>query len=166
MSNIVKSVESNIRFLRGEKVLLDADLAALYGVEVKVLNQAVRRNLERFPADFMFQLSGEEAESLRSQSVTSKGRGGRRYSPYAFTEQGVAMLSSVLKSPQAIQVNIEIMRTFVQMRRLMTEHADLSRKLSTLERKYDTKFKMVFDAIRDLMAPTVKPARRIGFKRE
>jgi ORF6N domain len=166
MSNLVRSVEGKIRFVRGEKVMLDADLAELYGVEVKVLNQAVRRNLERFPEDFMFQLDEEESSNLRSQIVTSSSHGGRRYAPYAFTEQGVAMLSSVLNSKQAIAVNIEIMRTFVKLRRIMTEHADLSRKLNTLERKYDTKFKMVFDAIRDLMAPTVKPARRIGFKRE
>jgi ORF6N domain len=168
MSNIVKSVEGKIRFLRGEKVLLDADLAELYEVELRSLNQAVNRNPQRFPADFMFRLSAAEWESLRSQTVIlDAGRGRhRKYAPYVFTEQGVAMLSSVLNSERAILVNIEIMRTFVQMRRLMTEHADLSRKLSTLERKYDSQFRVVFDAIRELMTPPVKPARRIGFKRE
>jgi ORF6N domain len=164
MSNVVRAVESKIMFLRGEKVLLGPHLAELYGVEPRALVQAVKRNAERFPVDFMFQLSREEWESLKSQTVISNQRGGVRTAPYAFTEQGVAMLSSVLNSKQAIAVNIEIMRTFVKLRRIMTEHADLSRKLSTLERKYDTKFKMVFDAIRELMAPPVKPARRIGFK--
>jgi len=148
-------------------VLLDADLAAMYGVHVKVLNQAVRRNLERFPEDFMFQLTAEEAKSLRSQIVTSNpGRGGRRYAPFAFTEQGVAMLSSVLHSPRAVQVNIEIMRAFVRLRAVLLANADLARKLAALEKRYDARFRVVFDAIRELMSPQRQPARRIGFRRE
>jgi hypothetical protein len=145
--------------------MLDADLAGLYGVGIKVLNQAVRRNAARFPDDFMFQLSVDEAISLRSQFVTlNVGRGThRKYAPYAFTEQGVAMLSSVLRSPKAIAVNIQIMRTFVQLRRLLHSNADLARKLEDLERKYDGQFRVVFDAIRALMGPPPKPRRTIGF---
>lgn len=158
-------VERAILVLRGQKVMLDFDLAALYGVEVKALNQAVKRNPERFPEDFMFQLSTDEVAFLRSQIVTSKrvGRGGRRSAPYAFTEQGVAMLSSVLRSPRAVQVNVEIMRAFVRLRRLLRENADLARRLDTLEKKYDSQFKIVFDAIRSLMEPPEKTTRRIGF---
>ena len=159
-------IESRILLLRGEKVMLDDDLAVLYGVETKALNQAVRRNIERFPEDFMFQLTAEEAETLRSQTVTSKpGRGGRRYRPYAFTEHGVAMLSAVLRTPMAIQVSIEIVRTFVRLRRMIAANADLARKLATLEKKYDAQFRVVFDAIRDLMAPTPNVKRLIGFER-
>ena len=143
--------------------MLDADLATLYGVETKVLVQAVKRNIDRFPADFMFQLTKQEFDDLRSQTVTSSW-GGRRYPPYAFTEQGVSMLSSVLRSKRAIQVNIEIMRAFVQLRRILASHADLARKLSALEKKYDAQFKVVFDAIRGLMAPPEpKKKREIGF---
>jgi hypothetical protein len=160
-------VETVIRLLRGEKVILDEDLATLYGVETRILVRNVKRNLARFPTEFMFQLTPEEFETLRSQfGISNKSRGGRRYAPYAFTEHGVAMLSSVLHSEQAIQVNIEVVKTFVKLRRILTEHVELSRKLSAMERKYDSQFKVVFDAIRDLMEPTVKPARRIGFKRE
>jgi hypothetical protein len=145
--------------------MLDADLAALYGVETKALNQAVRRNIERFPDDFMFQLTSDEMENLRSQTVTSSSWGGRRTRPYAFTEQGVAMLSSVLKSPRAIQVNIEIMRAFVRLRQMVTSNADLARKLNALERKYDGQFKIVFAAIRELTEPTAKKkGRPIGFR--
>ena len=144
--------------------MLDADLAALYGVETRIVVQAVRRNAERFPQDFMFQLTKEEFAALRSQFVISNGRGGRRYPPYAFTEQGVAMLSSILNSSRAIQVNIEIMRAFVRLRALLASHADLSKKLDALERKYDSQFKIVFDAIRRLMAPPVPERRRIGFR--
>ena len=145
--------------------MLDADLAALYGVETKALNQAVRRNIERFPDDFMFQLTSDEMENLRSQTVTSSSWGGRRTRPYAFTEQGVAMLSSVLKSPRAIQVNIEIMRAFVRLRQMVTSNADLARKLNALERKYDGQFKIVFAAIRELTEPTPKKkGRPIGFR--
>jgi hypothetical protein len=157
-----------ILVLRGHRIMLDDALAELYGVQVKVLNQAVKRNIERFPEDFMFQLTEEEAWALRSQIVTSKalGRGGRRYSPYAFTEQGVAMLSSVLRSPRAVQVNIEIMRAFVRLRQMLQGNAELARKLATLEKKYDAQFKVVFDAIRQLMAPPVKAKKPIGFRRE
>lgn len=183
-------IEQAILLIRGEKVLLDADLAALYGVATRVLIQAVKRNAERFPPDFMFQLTKEEVDLLRSQIVTSKSdsrlirgesgilrsqfviskigdpRGGRRYLPYAFTEQGVAMLSSVLRSPRAIAVNIEIMRTFIRLRRMLASHADLARKLEALEKKYDAQFKVVFDAIRQLMAPPEPKRRRIGFHRD
>ena len=148
--------------------MLDSDLAELYGVEIKVLNQAVKRNIERFPVDFMFQLTTEESELLRSQIVTLEtGRGKhRKYLPYAFTEQGVAMLSSVLKSERAINVNIGIMRSFVRLRQMLSSNATLARKLAALEKKYDLQFKAVFDAIRQLMAPPSKPKREIGFKAE
>jgi len=161
-------LERAIRVLRGHRVMLDQDLAALYGVEVKALNQAVKRNRSRFPDDFMFQLDTKEAASLRSQTVTAKttGRGGRRTRPYAFTEQGVAMLSSVLRSERAVQVNIEIMRAFVRLRQMLAANADLARKLSALERKYDAQFRVVFDAIRELMTPPPKEKRRIGFHAE
>lgn len=155
-----------IFLLRGHKVMLDSDLAALYGVETKVLNQAVRRNLARFPPDFMFQLTAEEAHVLRSQSVTSSSWGGRRTRPYAFTEQGVAMLSSVLRSPSAILVNIEIMRAFVQLRQLLATNAELAKKLEALEKRYDAQFKVVFQAIRELMNPPAPRRKPIGFKPE
>jgi hypothetical protein len=148
----------------GVLVLLDVHLAALYGVMTKRLNEQVRRNRSRFPEDFMFQLTSEEAESLRSQFATSnKGRGGRRYAPYVFTEQGVAMLSTVLNSERAIQVNIEIMRAFVRLRQMLASNAQLARKMSALEKKYDAQFKVVFDAIRQLMAPPEPKKRKIGF---
>ena len=158
-------IEQSILLIRGHKVILDADLAALYGVETKQLIRAVKRNLPRFPDDFMFQLNEEEFENLRFHFGTSSQWGGRRYPPYAFTEQGVAMLSSVLHSRRAIQVNIEIMRTFVRLRRILASHADLARKLDSLEKKYDAQFKIVFDAIRQLMAPPEPktPKKRIGF---
>lgn len=161
----VERIERAILVIRGHRVLLDADLALLYEVEVKVLNQAVKRNTERFPADFMFQLTAEEADFQRSQTVTLKrGRGKhRKYLPYAFTEQGVAMLSSVLRSPRAVQVNIEIMRAFVRLRQMLQQNADLALKLAALEKKYDAQFKVVFDAIRELMTPPTKPKRPIGF---
>jgi hypothetical protein len=162
----VERIESRILVIRGQKVMLDASLAALYKVTTKALNQAVKRNLVRFPGDFMIQLAAGEATFLRSQSVTLKtGRGRhRKYQPYAFTEQGVAMLSSVLRSERAVLVNVEIMRAFVRLRRMLETHADLARKLAALERKYDAQFKSVFDAIRELMAPPEpKPRRRIGF---
>jgi ORF6N domain len=157
-------VDRKILLLLGERVLLDADLAELYGVETKALVRAVKRNASRFPSDFMFQLTADEVTNLRYQTGTSSSaHGGRRYAPYAFTEQGVAMLSSVLHSPRAIAVNIEIMRTFVRLRELLSTHTDLARKLATLEKKYDSQFRMVFDAIRELMTPPAKPKRRIGF---
>jgi hypothetical protein len=161
-------IEHAILLIRGHKVMLDADLAVLYGVPTKALNQAVRRNSGRFPADFMFQLNQEEAEVLRSQNVTSKsGSGGRRYLPYAFTENGVAMLSSVLNSDRAIQVNIAIMRVFTRLRVLLASHADLLRRLDEMEKKYDEQFQVVFDAIRQLMTPPDEPPReRIGFDTE
>lgn len=145
--------------------MLDANLAELYGVTTKALNQAVRRNRSRFPIDFMFQLTREESRGLRSQTVTSNGgHGGRRYAPYAFTEQGVAMLSTVLRSPRAIHVNIEIMRTFVRLRAFLAANVQLARRLQKLEKKTDARFKIVFNAIHGLMVlPSEKPKRRIGF---
>ncbi len=158
-------IEQLILFIRGEKVMRDSDLAALYQVETRTLVQAVRRNFARFPADFMFQLSKKEFEALRSQIVISnKGRGGRRYLPYVFTEQGVAMLSSILNSERAVQVNIAIMRAFVKLRKILASNKDLARKLEELEKKYDSQFKVVFDAIRQLMAPPRPKPRKIGFR--
>ena len=185
-------IDSRVLLIRGHKVLLDADLAELYGVTTGALNQAVKRNTGRFPADFMFQLTAAEtAALLRSQIVTSKaqseskpfeddgilksqsviskratdGKGGSRHSPYAFTEQGVAMLASVLRSPRALAVNIEIMRAFVRLRVLIASSAELARKLTSLEKKYDEQFKVVFDAIRELMSPSLPPGsdREMGF---
>lgn len=160
----IERIETVIFFVRGERVILDAHIAALYGVEVKRLNEAVKRNLGRFPQDFMLQLTPEEVSDLRYQFGTSSW-GGRRYLPYAFTEQGVAMLSGVLRSEQAVKVNVEIMRTFVRLQRMVHEQADLARKLDALEERYDEQFKVVFDALRELMAPPADPeGRRIGFE--
>lgn len=145
--------------------MIDSDLAGLYGVETRVLVQAVRRNIDRFPGDFMFQLTRDEFADLRSQSVISRQWGGRRYPPYAFTEQGVAMLASVLKSKKAVQVNIEIIRAFVKLRQLLSTHETLARKLNRLEKAYDKQFRVVFDAIRQLMEPPVKKAKKIGFEK-
>ena len=142
--------------------MLDADLAELYGVETKSLNRAFMRNREWFPEDFVFQLTENEFEDLRCQFGTSRW-GGRRYLPYAFTEQGVAMLSGVLHSKRAIQVNVEIMRTFVRLRQLLASNAQLARKLEALEKKYDAQFKVVFDAIHQLMSPPEPAKRKIGF---
>lgn len=161
----VERIERSILLLRGEKVMLDADLATLYGVETGALNRAVRRNLDRFPRDFMFQLTTKEFRGLRFHFGISK-RGGRRYLPYAFTEHGVAMLSSVLNSPRAIAVNIEIVRTFARLRRILSSHVELARKLDALEKKYDSQFKVVFDAIRQLMAPPAPKRRPIGFTKK
>lgn len=166
MRSLVTAIEKKILLLRGEKVMLDSDLAELYGVQTKELNRAVKRNLDRFPQDFMFQLSPDEIDGLRFHFGTSKGRGGRRYLPYVFTEQGVAMLSSVLKSKRAVQVNIEIMRAFVRLREMIASNKELASRLNELEKKYDRQFKAVFDAIRELMAPPKTPVRRIGFQRE
>ncbi len=147
--------------------MFDHDLAALYAVDVKVLNQAVRRNAERFPPDFMFQLTYQEAARARSEGASSRThRGGRRYLPFAFTEEGVAMLSSVLRSERAVRVNIEIMRAFIRLRRMAIDHKDLSRRLDALEAKYDDQFKVVFEAIRELMEPPSEPAKVIGFRTE
>src|SRR6266436_6677520 len=157
-------VERRIFLVRGQKVMLDADLAKLYRVPTKSLNLAVKRNADRFPEDFTFQLTDDEVAGLRFHFETSKrGRGGRRYLPYAFTEQGVAMLSSVLRSSRAVQVNIAIMRTFVRLRRLMATNRDLARKIEALEKKYDEKFAVVFEAIKQLITPPEPPKRRIGF---
>jgi hypothetical protein len=156
-------IERSIFLIRGQKVMLDADLAELYGIETKLLNRAVRRNLSRFPQDFMLELTREEVENLRFQIGTSSRWGGRRYNPLAFTEQGVAMLSSVLRSPRAVQVNIAIMRAFVKLRELLASNRDLARRLDEMEGKYDEQFKVVFDAIRELMRPPEKPRRKIGF---
>jgi len=168
MNEITPSeIRGLIYHVRGKAVMLDSDLADLYKVETKVLNQAVRRNIGRFPEDFMFQLTENEEKALRSQFVTSNstGRGGRRYMPYVFTEQGVAMLSGVLNSDVAINVNIQIMRAFIQIRRIGLSVVDLKRKIDNMERKYDHNFKMVFDAIRQHLTPPPAPAKkaRIGF---
>lgn len=175
-----ENLASLIYFVRGERVLLDADLASLYGVEARTLNQAVARNLRRFPEDFMFRLSLGEYERLRSRFVngttgsdssqsvmSSRKHRGRMYRPYAFTEQGIAMLSSILRSPLAIEVNIAIMRTFVQLRRLMDSNRALARKIEAMEKRYDEQFAVVFDAIKKLVAEDeaakAQPKRRIGF---
>jgi hypothetical protein len=163
-----RTIEQRILLIHGYRVMLDRDLAELYGVTTKVLNQAVTRHLARFPVDFSFRLSRQEAANLKSQSVTSSSHGGRRKVPRVFTEQGVAMLSSVLHSRRAIDVNIAIMRAFVHLRELLATHRDLARKLEELERKYDGKFAVVFDAIRELMTPAhgeQRPRPRIGFIR-
>jgi hypothetical protein len=162
----VERIERRIFLIRGHKVMLSNDLAELYEVEPRILVQAVKRNIDRFPEDFMFQSSQEEFSILKSQIVISSWGGLRRATPYAFTEQGVAMLSSVLRSKRAIQVNIEIMRAFVRLRRLLASHADLARKLEALEKKYDAQFKVVFDAIRQLMTPLETKRRPIGFRVE
>ncbi len=161
----VESIVRKIVLLRGEKVLLDRDLAELYGVETKHLKRTVRRNIKRFPKDFMFELRKKEFENLRSHFGTSSW-GGTRYTPMAFTEQGVAMLSSVLNSDRAIEVNIAIMRAFVQLRKMIDSHSELSRKLSDLERKlgdHDEQIQAIFEAIRQLMAPPDKKKRKIGY---
>jgi len=159
----VELIEQKIIMIRGQKVLLDRDLAVLYGVSTNNLNKAVTRNMSRFPIDFMFQLNIVEFKNLKFHFGTSSW-GGTRKLPRAFTEQGVAMLSSVLRSERAVQVNIQIMRTFVRLRRILAAHKDLARKLAELEKKYDKQFRVVFDAIRELMRPEDKPGRRIGFR--
>lgn len=176
-----ESIARLVHVVRGERVLFDADLATLYGVSTKVLNQAVKRNLDRFPQDFMFRLTADEWRVIRSQSVTASGTGtnwsqivtssskhrGTAYPPYAFTEQGVAMLSSVLRSPRAVEVNIAIMRTFVELRRLMDSNRELARKIEAMEQRYDEQFAVVFEAIKRLIAEDearkAKPKRGIGF---
>ena len=158
-----ETIERKIYFIRGEKVMFDRDLASLYGVETKVMNRAVRRNLDRFPEDFMFQLTKEELEALRCQFGTSKGRGGRRYLPYAFTEHGILILSSVLNSSRAIHVNIHIMRAFVRQRKALMNHKDLRIRLDEMEGKYDKQFQTVFKAIKMLLDD--KPKGGHGNKR-
>jgi phage regulator Rha-like protein len=166
-------IEQHIYLIRNQKVMVDRDLADLYGVSTKVLNQAVKRNIERFPEDFMFQLSSDEAETWwnfvisersRSQFVTLKRGENIKYQPYAFTEHGILMLSSVLRSERAIAVNIAIMRTFVKLRKILASQKDLVHRLDELEKKYDDHFQVVFDAIRQLMTPPEKSKRRIGFQ--
>lgn len=150
----IERIAQKIYRIRGQKVMLDSDLAELYDVETKTLNRAVKRNLTRFPEDFMFQLTPEEHENLRYQIGTSSSEyGGRRYLPYAFTEQGIAMLSSVLRSERAVEVNIAIMRTFVKMRELMASHAELARKIEAMEKKYDEQFQDVFTIIKKMLIP-------------
>ena len=169
----VERIESKIYLIRGQKVLLDRDLAELYGVKTKVLNQAVKRNPSRFPGDFMFNLTREESNaifgivksSLRSQIVTLKRGKHLKYLPYVFTEQGIAMLSSVLNSERAVQVNIQIMRTFIKLRQILSTHRDLRKKIEVLEGKYDRQFKIVFDAIKALIQPSDTKKSRIGFLR-
>ncbi len=155
-------IQSKIHVMRGMRVMLDADLAELYEVETKALKQAVKRNLDRFPSDFMFELSAKEMEILRSQTVTSSW-GGLRYAPFAFTEQGVAMLSSVLKSKKAIAVNIAVMRAFVLVRQHLTDYKDLKEQIELLEREMNRKFKDINEALHYLLSPKSKP-RAIGFK--
>lgn len=159
-------IESKIYLIRNQKVMLDFDLAALYGATTKSLNQAVKRNRKRFPDDFMFKLRRKEITGLRSQFVTLKEKNSPRYLPYAFTEQGVAMLSSVLNSDRAIQVNIEIMRTFTKLRLMLSEHKDLLRKIENMEAKYDKKFKIIFDVIRKMMNPPEPLRKQIGFRKK
>ena len=160
-----EEIEQTILVIRGHNVMLDSDLAHLYGVTAGRLNEAVKRNEDRFPTDFMFQLTKPEFEHLKSQiAISSSKWGGRRHAPYAFTEQGVAMLSSVLQSKRAVQVNIAIMRAFVQLREMITSNKGLARRLNELEKKYDGQFHVVFDAIRQLMEPPTPKPRRIGFK--
>ena len=159
----IKRIEQAILLIHGQKVLLDRDLADLYGVETRVLNQAVRRNIKRFPEDFMFELTRDEIQRI-SQIVTSSPQIKYSKRVHAFTEQGVAMLSTVLNSDRAIQVNIEIMRAFVRLRQMLAAHKDLKRKLAALEKKYDEQFKIVFEAIHKLMTPPEKPRKKIGLE--
>jgi len=158
-------IERSILLIRGHKVMFDSDLAELYGVSTKRLNQQVKRNSDRFPEDFMFQLSAEEFANLRSQFATASW-GGRRTPPYAFTEHGAVMLASVLNSPVAVRASIEVVRAFVRLRQMLASHEDLARKLAVLEKKYDAQFKVVFDAIRQLMTPPTPQQRRIGFHKD
>jgi hypothetical protein len=156
-------IENRIHFLRGQKVMLSSDLAVLYAVPVRALVQAVKRNKSRFPSDFLFQLDSDELKILKSQSVTSSWGGARRAFPYAFTEQGIAMLSSVLRSNRAVQVNIAIMRAFVQLRALLATHEDLRRKISEMERRYDAKFHAVFATLSRMLETPIPPKHQIGF---
>lgn len=161
-------IEQAILLIRGHKVMLDSDLAALFNVETKALNRAIKRNLDRFPEDFMFQLTAKEHERLRYHFGTSnKGRGGRRYRPYAFTEHGVVMAANVLNSKRAIEASVWVVRAFVRLRRVLATHAELSKRLDELEAKYDKHFAVVFEAIRELMAEDLdaKPKGRMGFQK-
>jgi len=158
----IERITSKIYFIRGQKVMLDRDLAELYEVETSQLKRSVRRNVERFPKDFMFDLTKDEWSDLRCQFGTSSW-GGVRYMPMAFTEQGVAMLSSILKSKRAIKVNIQIMRAFTQLRQMLSTHKDLKKKIETMEKKYDQQFQVVFEAIKQLLEADAKPRKKIGF---
>ena len=160
----MERIVSKIYIIRETRVMIDGDLAELYGVETRVLKQAVRRNITRFPEDFMFELTEDENRALRSQNVILKRGQHSKYLPFAFTEQGVAMLSSVLNSDRAIQVNILIMRAFTRLRQMLSTHEELKRKIEAMERKYDHQFQVVFEAIRQLMVEAEKPKRKIGFK--
>jgi len=162
---LVENIAAKIFILRGKKVMLDSDLAMLYEVKTKRLNEQVIRNKKRFPEDFMFQLTEKEANFLRSQNATSN-RGGRRYLPYAFTQEGVAMLSSVLNSERAIMVNIQIMRAFTHLRKMLLTNINLKRKIDEMERKYDKQFSIVFQAIKQLLEPPVEKKKTIGFHRD
>lgn len=159
-----ENIANHIYFLRGQNVILDFDLASLYGVETRALKQAVKRNIARFPDDFMFELSPEEIDFVVSQNVIPSKRYLGGAIPFAFSEQGVAMLSSVLKSSRAIQVNIAIMRAFVQLRRLISTHKDLVNKINELEKRYDEQFKLIFTALRQLIQTENEPRKRIGYK--
>ncbi len=164
IGTISKTEDSRIYMIRGHKVMLDEVLASIYGVTTKVLNQAVKRNSIRFPIDFMFQLSENELTLLRSQFVTSKkGKGGRRYAPYVFTEHGAVMLASVLNSPVAIQASIQVVKAFVRLREMLIANKELAEKLNVLEKKYDKNFAIVFDAIRRLMEPPITKRKKIGY---
>lgn len=167
MSNIVpvEKIEKSIYLIRGQKVILDSDLAAIYRIPTFRFNEAVKRNKDRFPDDFMFQLTREEVDILISQNAISKpGRGGRRTLPYVFTEHGAVMAANILKSPLAVQMSVIVVRAFIKMREMLASHKDLERKLAALETKYDKQFKVVFDAIRALMREEEKPKRKIGFE--
>jgi hypothetical protein len=161
----IERIEQKIYVIRGERVMLDSDLAKIYGVTTKVFNQAVKRNLKRFPEDFMFQLTAEEFENLRSQIVTSSlsNYGGRRYLPSVFTEHGALMAANILSSDRAVEASVQVVRAFVKLRQMLASNAELAKKVEALERKYDANFKIVFDAIRKLMVPPNKPKQAIGF---
>ena len=161
----IERIEQKIYVIRGERVILDSDLAAVYGVETKVLNQSVRRNLKRFPADFMFQVTKDEYTNLRSQIVTSSvdNYGGRRYLPYVFTEHGALMAANIINSERAVDASVQVVRAFVKMRNMLASNAELAKKIESMEKKYDSQFKSVFDAIKRLMLPPDKPKGSIGF---
>jgi hypothetical protein len=161
----VERIETAILFIRGQKVMLDSDLAEIYGVPTKRLNEQVKRNAERFPSDFMFQLTEDEFEKLRSQFATTKLTM-RRNPPYAFTEHGAVMLANVLNSQTAISASVQVVRAFIRLREMLVSHKDLARRLDSLEAKYDKQFRVVFDAIRELMTPVDKEQRRIGFRKD
>ena len=163
----IEKITGKIYLIRGQKVMLDRDLAELYQVETKQLKRAVRRNIDRFPADFMFELTKAELENWRCQFGTSKSETkGLRYKPLVFTEQGVAMLSSILRSKRAVQVNIQIMRAFTQLRQMLMTHADLKKKIEAMEKKYDEQFRIVFEAITQLIEEDEKPKKKIGYLKE